>query len=595
MKTLIVEDNSEERLLLEEQLRALGHEATACATAEEALAGCQQAAHALYILDVGLPGMDGIELCRRIRALPRGGLAMILMLTGQHRAETIRQALEAGADDYLSKPVNLETLTVRLTILERRLAQLIRRKQAESALQESLAQIEQAKREWESTVDSVAHVVCLLDRQGVIRRANRTIEAWNLGRVEEAKGRNVHELLHPQCAEAACYLKTFLRNAWEEVERGRSAEYAIEDRKLKRYLHLQVRPIVTSATKSQKTDSFAVMVAHDLTSHRQIQETLSKQDRLLLGVAGAMNYLLITPNFDAAVVHALKTLALATAADRVYIYETHPHPETGEPLMSQRFEWDRFTTETQISNPNFRNIPYRLGFRRWHDVLRANNSICGLVRDLPPEEQDMLAAQNIISILIAPITIQDRFWGFLGFDDCHAERQWREEEEMVLCAMAGSIGGALARKQIEEQLRQTSADLRAVFQSLPDEYFRIAADGNILDYKVAQDADRQLSDETFIGKWAAGLLPASIERQLEKAIARVRKTKKLLSIEYSLPLPDRKIHAEEVRLIPFLADQVLVVARDLTERKHAEEDLRKRCEQLEARLQKCLAESKPGR
>ena len=580
MKTLIVEDNSTERLLLEERIQSLGHDVTSCANGEEAMEICQQAVYALFILDLGLPGMDGIELCRRIRSLPRGELCMILVITGRDDPENFRQVLEAGADDYVCKPVSLELLKVRLTIIERQLQNLIRRKQAEKALRESVTHIEQAKREWESTVDSLSHVVCMLDRQGHIIRANRTIEHWNLGQVGEVYGLGLHELFHPNCSDAACYLKTFLLKAWEEVNQGRSAECEIADKRLKRYLNIQLQPIASQPQKRNKTDSLAVMIVNDITRRMEIQETLSKQDRLLLGVAGAMNHLLIIPDFRSAITRALQSLGLATDVDRVYIFETHPHPETGEPLMSQRFEWDRFSAEAQINTPEFQNIPYRIGFTRWYDLLSTNNTINGLVRELPPTEQAILAAQNITSILVVPITMHDRFWGFIGFDDCHAERQWRDEEEAVLFAMAGSIGGAIAREQTEEQLRQTSSELRAVFQSLPDEYFRLGADGSILDYKINQRTEL-LSSDTFIGKWASGLLPADIERQLDTAIEQVHQTKQLVSIEYRFSTSDQKERYEEVRLLPFLGDQIIVVARDITDRKKAEEKLRKRRDHLE--------------
>jgi two-component system sensor histidine kinase/response regulator len=52
---------------------------------------------------------------------------------------------------------------------------------------------------------------------------------------------------------------------------------------------------------------------------------------------------------------------------------------------------------------------------------------------------------------VVPITIRQHFWGFIGFDNCQTERQWSEEEESILLAMAGSIGGAIACQQAEEE------------------------------------------------------------------------------------------------------------------------------------------------
>jgi PAS domain S-box-containing protein len=586
MKVLIVEDKPDECRLLEEQIGLLGHEVSSCYDAEEALKACQQMAYSLFVVDLGLPDMDGIELCRRIRTLPQGSLSMILVVTGRDKPDDLQRALESGANDYLSKPVRIDQLKVRLTIIERQLHDLIRRKQTEKALNESLIQIERAKQEWEFTADSLSQIVCLLDSRGRIIRTNRAIEHWKLGQVKEIKERGIHEIFHPNCKDSECSLRTFLHRAWKEVAQGRPAECEIVERNPQRFLNVQVRPISKRKRKNSKdTDSFATLVVNDITAHKQVQETLSKQDRLLLGVAGAMNYLLTTPDFSSAIIQALKTLGLATNIDRVYIFETHMHPETQEPLMSQRFEWDRFSSKAHMNNPEFQNIPYSLGFTRWYEILSANEAIRGLVREMPLSEREMLDPQNIISIIVVPISIGERFWGFIGFDDCHTEREWREEEEAVLFAMAGSIGGAIAREQTERQLRQASSDLRAVFQSLPDEYFRLGADGSILDYRIDQGTDLYLYSESFIGKWASGLLPEEVERQFDTAIEQVHKTQELVSIEYKLPTSDGEERYEEVRLIPFLTDQLIVVARDITDRKQAEEELRKHRDHLEELVQ----------
>ena len=424
MKILFVDDEPKIRALLEEQLLSLDHEVSACSDAESVLEACQQASYDVFILDLGLPDMDGIQLCRKLRSLPQTRQSLILIVTGHDEQESLAAALDAGADDYLNKPVSLQQLKIRLTILERRLEELLRRQQAE--------------------------------------------------------------------------------------------------------------------------------------------QTLSQQDRLLLGVAGAMNYLLVIPNFEEAMSLALKTLSLNVDVDRIYIYETEFHPETQEPLMSQRFGWDRFTEEAAVNDPAFQHISYYPDFKRWYELLSSELTVSGRIQELPPDEKEMLAAQNIMSILIVPITIQDEFWGFIGFDDCHSERQWRDEEEFVLMAMAGSIGGAITREKSEIQLRQTSTELREVFQALPDEYFRLGPDGSVLDYKVDKNSTLDLYSETFIGQWASGMLPDKVETTVDAAMAYVRKKQQPMSFEYAMPLGQQKMRYEEIRFLPFLDDQLIVVARDIT-------------------------------
>jgi signal transduction histidine kinase len=149
-------------------------------------------------------------------------------------------------------------------------------KPIEETLKESLVQIERAKQEWEATVDSLAQLVCLLDRQGRILRANRTVENWQLGLVVQVRGRELHQLLHPNCADAACYLKTFWSRGWPTLVQGQSIECEVEDSILKRYLHLQARPIVADPRHDRAAASFAVVIVQDITVQKQAEEALQK-------------------------------------------------------------------------------------------------------------------------------------------------------------------------------------------------------------------------------------------------------------------------------------------------------------------------------
>src|SRR5512135_125516 len=114
MKTLLVEDDTTTRYLVESLLRDRGYEVTAVADAESAWPLCEQTSYPLIVLDWVLPGMDGLTLCRKVRALPHGDRGLIVVLTGRDQPEDLQAVLDAGADDYLTKPVELARLNVRL-------------------------------------------------------------------------------------------------------------------------------------------------------------------------------------------------------------------------------------------------------------------------------------------------------------------------------------------------------------------------------------------------------------------------------------------------------------------------------------------------
>ena len=104
-----------------------------------------------------------------------------------------------------------------------------------------LEQVEQAKVEWEFTADSIPQLVFLLDRDDHVLRTNRTLEQWGLGRVADARGRKIHDLLHPLCQDADCHLNNIWRSSADAMARGFAVEYQAEDKYLQRYLNLHFR------------------------------------------------------------------------------------------------------------------------------------------------------------------------------------------------------------------------------------------------------------------------------------------------------------------------------------------------------------------
>ncbi|MBW3534942.1 MAG: EAL domain-containing protein [Gemmatimonadetes bacterium] len=134
LRVLLVEDEPTSLHLMEEILHSRGHEVDACDDAETGWSSFVQHRHLLVILDRYLPGMDGLELCRRIRDTPDAEDTIILFVTGAERREALEDALEAGANDYVVKPVD-DRVHVRLAIAERQVRKLRDRRRIERELE----------------------------------------------------------------------------------------------------------------------------------------------------------------------------------------------------------------------------------------------------------------------------------------------------------------------------------------------------------------------------------------------------------------------------------------------------------------------------
>jgi two-component system cell cycle sensor histidine kinase/response regulator CckA len=137
MKILLVEDHPGSRRNLQRLIAKRGHEVTAVASAEEAEAALAKESFPFLILDWMLPGKSGVDLCRELRGWPNGDEMFILLVTAKSDTEDLEQALEAGGNDYLTKPLDVGLLDVRISVAERQIRELTERNQARAALLES--------------------------------------------------------------------------------------------------------------------------------------------------------------------------------------------------------------------------------------------------------------------------------------------------------------------------------------------------------------------------------------------------------------------------------------------------------------------------
>ena len=126
--------------------------------------------------------------------------------------------------------------------------------------------IARAKQDWESTADTLPHVVCLLDDQRCAVRVNRVIESWQLGRVNEVLGRDMHELLHPGGCGPDCELGRLLDESWKRLRDGQFAEFEVFDCTLERALQVALRRISADASgRRSPGHARAVMIVYDVT------------------------------------------------------------------------------------------------------------------------------------------------------------------------------------------------------------------------------------------------------------------------------------------------------------------------------------------
>jgi PAS domain S-box-containing protein len=321
------------------------------------------------------------------------------------------------------------------------------RKFAEKALKESEARFRQI-------ANSMQDLVCMTGSEGALLYVSPSFRTVLGYRVSDMVGNSIYKYLHPEDRSRAL-----------EISR-RARRLLIIEKNLFRirhadgyYLWFETSGSILTDENNQMTG--AVLSSRDITERRLNEELMRKKDALLSGVADATNRLLTDTDFESAVNYGLRALGEAAEVDRVYIFKNLEDKEHASPCLTRRFEWVREGGEPRAENPNYRSIPCEDFEQEWYNTLSKGDIVAGLVRNMPEKYRQHMQSQGVLYHMVVPIIMEGHFWGVIGFDDCHSERNWTCNEISVIKVAVGSIGGAIARKQAEDAMRtaKEAADL----------------------------------------------------------------------------------------------------------------------------------------
>jgi len=134
MRVLFADDDPTARTLLTAVLSELGHDTHVVEDGQQAWDAFVADPVPLVILDIRMPGLDGLEICKRIRERDTERATFVLMVTAHDGPGDLKAVLDAGADDYIAKPSSPKALRARIEIAERRVQQAVALHSAESDL-----------------------------------------------------------------------------------------------------------------------------------------------------------------------------------------------------------------------------------------------------------------------------------------------------------------------------------------------------------------------------------------------------------------------------------------------------------------------------
>jgi PAS domain S-box-containing protein len=326
------------------------------------------------------------------------------------------------------------------------------RKRAEEALKES-------ERRLADIINFLPDATFVIDNTGRVIAWNLAIEAMTGIKAQNILGENNYEYSIPFYGERRPILIDLVLNPKKEYEKNYD-NIKIIDGVLVGEAYtpgLEGGGAYLYGTAAALYDSKgniigAIESIRDITERKSAEEELQRKDILLGAVAVSANILLTETSLKSAINQTLELLGESTGADRVYIFENHDSSH-GKHIACLRHEWSR---DPAISIKNYleiKNCCYYQMLPRWHEILSSGHQIQGTIGMFPDSERWILERQRTRSLLLIPISITGRFWGFIGFDDCYLDRNWAARDITILQAASASIGGSIARMRSEDDLR----------------------------------------------------------------------------------------------------------------------------------------------
>ncbi|MBD2164245.1 response regulator [Calothrix membranacea FACHB-236] len=253
---LHVDDNEANRYVVTRILQNAGFAVVEAVTGAAGLKAVAEHQPALVILDVKLPDISGFEVCRQIKDNPETVFIPVLHLSASFiQSQDKAEGLDSGADAYLAQPV--EPIELLATVRS-----LLRIRRAEEAALSSA-------REWQTTFDSINDGVCLVDREGRIRRCNRAMIQLVCKHKSEILGRLYHELIN---AELGMGDGTCFRRAQETHQRQ-----VLEFQSQGRWFAKTIDPVFDQLG----TLTGAVFILSDITERKQAEVLLQEQNERL--------------------------------------------------------------------------------------------------------------------------------------------------------------------------------------------------------------------------------------------------------------------------------------------------------------------------
>ena len=221
---------------------------------------------------------------------------------------------------------------------------------------------------------------------------------------------------------------------------------------------------VTLVPLRHKGDYKIFAYIRDLREHQHMMKKIEQRDHLLKTVNHAASVLLATENGGgmlASIQAGMELMGRAVDVDRVEIWQNEVID--GSLHVVHKHEWLSDTGQHKTPVPIGMHFPYS-DLPEWESRFLRGEHISGPISELSQDDQTFLRAFDVQAVVIIPLFLQDRLWGFFSLDDCRKERTFSEEEIDILRSGGLLIANALLRNEMGRDIRASAVQLENALQ-----------------------------------------------------------------------------------------------------------------------------------
>ena len=550
---IIVEDERIEAEAMQVCLNSRGYDIVASvATGEEAVEQVERRMPDLVLMDIMLDGkLDGIQAAEQIISKFKIPIVYITAFTDDSTLERVKKTAPHG---FIIKPFEENEL---IGVIETALF----KHQIEKKLEES-------EEKFRTFFENVPEYCYMVSPEGLILDVNKAALKALGYKKKDLIGKSPKMIY----AENELPLVDQIVEKWQKTGIVKDEELTIVTKSGEK------RTVLLSASTAKDRHGKivnSVSVQRDITERKSAEQALFRRDVILEAISFASGKFLTASSWKEDIQDVLQRLGSATGVSRIYIFENHTD-DKGALLTSQRSEWVGENIEAQIDNPDLQNFQLKeFGFNRWIKKMTKGDIIYGLVKKFPNSEKEVLQAQDIQSILVVPIIVDNEWWGFIGFDECSFEREWTQLEIDALKTAAGTLGAVIQRRKTEQALQESEKQYRQLVNKATDMIYETDRIGRFTFMNPEGVNIIGYSKSELIGKSYLDFISPKFRKKADK-FYRLQTAERKQNTYFEFPVIKKdgtEIYlGQNVQLI-MENDKILgfqAVARDITERKIAQ-------------------------